>query len=296
MAGLDGAAPRSEAESVLRRVPGLRWLLRTFDALDAQAAAERGAVGYDAGAEAARVRQILLVAAILLVLGYSFGDRPFFIETFGPALSRRPGLARYADLLSYSYWSLAKLLGFGLLPLLHLRLRGEREADYGLGLVPAAVGSGVPRLPWLRMYLLLLVAVLPAVVAVSFTPTFQQSYPFYRQAGRSVFDFLGWELPYLLTFVAVEFFFRGYLLFGLRRAFGSHALFISMVPYCMIHVLKPAPEALASIFSGLLLGTLALSTGSLWCGVLLHVTVALTMDLLASAQTHMLPALSRFWP
>jgi hypothetical protein len=28
------------------------------------------------------------------------------------------------------------------------------------------------------------------------------------------------------------------------------------------------------------LGTLALSTGSLWCGVLLHVTVALTMDLL----------------
>ena len=115
-------------------------------------------------AEAARVRQILLVAAILLVLGYSFGDRPFFTETFGPALSRRPGLARYADLLSYSYWSVAKLLGFGLLPLGHLLLRGERAADYGLGRQPVAVGSGVPRLPWLRMYLLLLVAVLPAVV------------------------------------------------------------------------------------------------------------------------------------
>jgi hypothetical protein len=294
MAGRDRAAP--PAESALRQVPALRWFLSTFDALDAQAAAERSLPGYDPRAETARVRQILLVAAILLVLGYSFGDRPFFTETFGPLLGRRPGLARYADLLSYVYWSFAKLLGFGLLPLLHLILRGERVADYGLGWQPAVVGSAVPRLPWLRTYLLLVAAVLPAVLAVSFTPTFQQSYPFYRQAGRSVFDFLAWELPYLGTFVAVEFFFRGYLLFGLRRAFGSHALFISMVPYCMIHVLKPAPEALASIFSGLLLGTLALSTGSLWCGVLLHITVALTMDLLASAQTHMLPALTHFWP
>ena len=134
------------------------------------------------------------------------------------------------------------------------------------------------------------------MVLVSFTPAFQQGYPFYRLAGRSGFDFLVWELSYLSTFVAVEFFFRGYLLFGLRRAFGSQALFISMLPYCMIHVLKPAPEALGSIFAGLLLGTLALCTGSLWCGVLLHVTVAVTMDVLASLQTHTLPALRHFWP
>ena len=144
--------------------------------------------------------------------------------------------------------------------------------------------------------MLLLLVILPAVVLVSFTPAFQQGYPFYRQAGRSGFDFVAWELSYLSTFVAVEFFFRGYLLFGLRRALGSHALFVSMLPYCMIHVLKPAPEALGSIFAGLLLGTLALCTGSLWCGVLLHVTVALTMDLLASLQTHSLPALAHFWP
>lgn len=285
-----------EARSPGRGVPVLGWFLRTFDALDAQAEVERRAPGYDARGEADRARQIVVGAAILLVLGYSFGDRPFFIENFGPALAARPGLARYAELLSYIYWSVAKLLGFGILPAVHLRLIGARVEDYGLGRRPAKVGSAVPQLPWGRTYLALLAAVLPAVIAVSFTPAFQQSYPFYRQAGRSVFDFLAWELPYLLTFIAVEFFFRGYLLFGLRRAFGSHALFISMLPYCMIHVLKPAPEALASIFSGLLLGTLALCTGSLWCGVLLHVTVALSMDLLASAQTHTLPALARFWP
>lgn len=286
--------PSGEARG--RGVPVLGWFLRMFDALDAEAAAERRLPGYDARAEADRARQIFLGAGILLVLGYSFGDRPFFIDTFGPALAKSRRLAPYADLLSYVYWSFAKLLGFGILPLLHLRLLGQRPAECGLGRQPAPVGSAVPQLPWGRTYLLLLMAVLPAVIAVSFTPAFQQSYPFYRQAGRSLFDFLAWELPYLFTFVAVEFFFRGYLLFGLRRVFGSHTLFISMLPYCMIHVLKPAPEAFASIFSGLLLGTLALATGSLWCGVLLHITVALSMDLLSSAQGHTLPALTRFWP
>ena len=109
-----------------------------------------------------------------------------------------------------------------------------------------------------------------------------------RETG-SVLDFVVWEVEYLSTFFAVEFFFRGYLLFGLRRYLGSLSLFVSMVPYCLIHVLKPAPEAIGSIVAGLLLGTLALCTGSLWSGVLLHVSVALSMDVLASWQSGRLP-------
>lgn len=275
-------------------MPVLGWFLRAFDSLDAQAAAERAEPGYDAAAEAGRVRQILVVAAVLLVLGYSFGDKPFFDQVCGPALGKHKVLSRYADLIGYVFWAVAKVLGYGLLPLLHLRLLGLR--DYGLGGEQSPNTGGIPRLPWFRTYLLLLCAIWPVVFAISFTPAFQQSYPFYRQAGRSGFDFLTWEVSYLSTFVAVEFFFRGYLLFGLRRAFGSHALFISMLPYCMIHVLKPAPEALGSIFAGLLLGVLALATGSLWCGVLLHVSVALSMDVLASLHGASLPSLSHFWP
>jgi membrane protease YdiL (CAAX protease family) len=275
-------------------VPVLGWFLRAFDALDAQAAAERAEPSYDAAAEAGHVRQIFVVAAVLLVLGYSFGDKPFFDQVCGPALAKHKVLSLYADLIGYVFWAVCKVLGYGLLPLLHLRLLGQR--NYGLGSHETPSTGGIPRLPWGRTYLLLVCAILPVVFAISFTPAFQQSYPFYRQAGRSGFDFLIWELSYLSTFVAVEFFFRGYLLFGLRRAFGSHALFISMLPYCMIHVLKPAPEALGSIFAGLLLGVLALATGSLWCGVLLHVSVALSMDVLASLHSASLPSLSRFWP
>jgi membrane protease YdiL (CAAX protease family) len=296
------------ADSWLGRLPLigrlLGPLLQVWDEIDAQMAAARALQGpAEAAADRARVRQILVVAAVLLVLGYSFGDRPFFQQTFAPALERRPRLVPYLELLGFTYWSVAKLLGYGLLPLVHARLLGDRPRDLGLGLRPAAVslvaepggGAGRPRLRFSRTYLLLVLGFLPVVFVVSRTAAFQENYPFYRLAGRSLFDFLAWELQYLSTFVAVEFFFRGYLLFGLLRPLGTHALFVSMVPYCMIHMLKPAPEALGSIAAGLLLGTLALGTGSLWCGALVHITIALSMDLFASFQAGTLPSLHRFF-
>ena len=36
-----------------------------------------------------------------------------------------------------------------------------------------------------------------------------------------------------------------------------------------------------AVVAGLILGTLALRTKSIWAGVLIHISVALTMDLLA---------------
>lgn len=272
----------------------LGWLTHAWTAIDAEAASERAAAGLEAAGDTRRARQLLTVAALLLALGYSFGDRPFFDQTLAPRLFAAPLRQRYGELLSYTYWAWAKLLGYGLLPLLHLKLRGERLGTYGL--CAAANGAATVQnvLPWRRTYLWLFALILPGVVLVSTTRSFQESYPFYRQAGRSLFDFAAWELQYLSTFVAVEFFFRGYLLFGLRRLLGSLSIFVSMVPYCLIHVLKPPAEALGSIFAGILLGTLALRTGTVWCGVLLHVSVALTMDLLAAWQGHLLPGW--LWP
>jgi membrane protease YdiL (CAAX protease family) len=291
---------------LLRRLPLVGTLLDVWEALDAQMADERARLSpAEAERDRRRVRQILLVAAVVLVLGYSFGDRPFFVATFAPALERRPRLLPYLDLLSFSYWSWAKLLGYLLLPLLHVYLLGGRARDYGLGLRPAPSvllpapgdpeGPRRPRLPSVRLYLLMVLGFLPVVFLVSRTAAFQAGYPFYRLSGRSLFDFLAWEVQYLSTFVAVEFFFRGYLLFGLLRPLGVHALFVSMVPYAMIHMLKPAPEALGSIAAGLLLGTLALGTGSLWCGALVHITVALSMDLFASLHAGTLPPLHRLF-
>ena len=62
-----------------------------------------------------------------------------------------------------------------------------------------------------------------------------------------------------------------------------------IVPYMMIHFPKPWLEASGAIFFGLFLGVLALHTRSIWGGVLVHISIALSMDIAALLQTKGLP-------
>ena len=116
---------------------------------------------------------------------------------------------------------------------------------------------------------------------LSTTRPFQRIYPFYKLAHRSSRDLLLWELLYAAQFLSLEFFFRGFLLQGLRKALGANAIFVMIVPDCMIHSGTPRPETFGAIIAGLILGTLAMRTRSIWGGVLIHVGVATTMDILA---------------
>jgi membrane protease YdiL (CAAX protease family) len=125
------------------------------------------------------------------------------------------------------------------------------------------------------------VAFSPVVIIASLSDSFRETYPFYRMANRSHFDLWSWELLYVVQFISLEFFFRGFLLQALRRVMGANAIFVMMIPYCMIHYGKPAPETFGAIGAGLVLGTLAMRTRSIWGGVLIHCGVAITMDVLA---------------
>ena len=81
--------------------------------------------------------------------------------------------------------------------------------------------------------------------------------------------------------MAIEFFFRGVLAIGLADRLGDVAILVATIPYLAIHFVKPAPEALASIAGGLVMGYLAVRTRSIWWGVGLHIAVALLMDVLS---------------
>ncbi len=72
----------------------------------------------------------------------------------------------------------------------------------------------------------------------------------------------------------------------LRRSMGSSAIFAMMIPYVMIHIGKPMIECFGAVIAGIVLGTLALNTRSIWSGFLIHVSVALSMDILAIWQIH----------
>ncbi len=152
-------------------------------------------------------------------------------------------------------------------------LPGERLRDYHLST------RGFFRHLWI--YGVMFVSFSPIVIVASLSASFRDTYPFYRMANRSHVDLWSWEILYVVQFVALEFFFRGFLLQSLRRVIGANAIFVMMIPYCMIHYGKPLPETFGAIGAGLVLGTLAMRTRSIWGGVMIHVGVAISMDVLA---------------
>lgn len=182
--------------------------------------------------------------------------------------------SEYARLSRLMYWSGSTFVAYMLVPMLYIKwVMDGSLREYGLGM------AGVLDHGWI--YISMFLAVLPAVYFASFNESFQNTYPFYEQASRSWLDFLLWELTYALQFMSLEFFYRGFLVHGLKKRFGVYAVLLSVVPYCMIHFGKPMPETLGAIFAGIALGLLSLFTRSIWLGVAIHVSVALSMDVLS---------------
>jgi membrane protease YdiL (CAAX protease family) len=172
------------------------------------------------------------------------------------------------------FWVGSILLTQLLFPILVVKfVMRERLRDYGLNCRLA-----MSELP---MYLGLLVFVLGLVWLCSGLPSFQAKYPlFLPSAGKSFWlQFWLWEVVYLLSFIAVEFFFRGFLIHGLKQRFGFSAVFVAMMPYCQVHFGKPLLETLGSIVAGVALGFFSLKSRSILPGVIVHAGVALGMDL-----------------
>lgn len=289
-----------------RRLPELhprRFFLDTWREVDREAAAARArreelGLGYDH-----RPMVAYLAAAVVLTFQEYFGDRVTFnlllqrgwliewgggprgpathhFQLVGPLRWASP--PNYAELAGLAYWSFTRSFGYFVVPaIILLCWRRERFRDYGLRL------RGFLSHAWI--YALFFGVVLVAVVVVSQTGEFANYYPFYRLANRSWRDFLLWEALYATQFLTLEFFFRGFLVFAGREAMGSSVIVAMVVPYCMIHFGKPWAEALAAILAGVVLGTLSLKTRSIWSGFLIHVTVAVSMDLAALVQTRGLP-------
>jgi len=180
--------------------------------------------------------------------------------------------SQYMQLFSYCWWTFWHIVGYVLLPFLLVRfVLKERFAEMGWR-------WGDTHKHWLG-YLALISPILFFIFLVSFRDDFLSHYPFYKQAGRSWFDFLAWEALYITQFICLEFFFRGFLLNSLRPALGANAIWIMCVPYLMIHFPKLWLEATGAILFGFFLGLLALRSRSIWGGVAVHVGIAVTMDL-----------------
>lgn len=195
---------------------------------------------------------------------------------FGARFGRELSPARPGTLADMCWWSGTQIVCYLIVPLVYVVLTRGTLADIGWKF--RATSSH-----W-KVYVGLFAVAAPFVVLASFSSDFQFRYPLYDIAiGQSGVwgDLAVWWPFYFAQFVAVESFFRGFLVLGLAPRFGSAAILIATVPYLMIHFVKPPAEALASIVGGIVMGTLALRTRSVWWGVGLHVSVAALMDILA---------------
>jgi len=230
---------------------------------------------------------VLLTAVLCLTLIHFFG-RPGFLETWRSVCG-----ALHAE--RFFQWLEGYLLE-GPRSRFHQRVWWAETRALGLLVIPAAVVAGVLRRPladfglrirgilphvWLYAAMLLLIA--PAVIIASYTAPFQATYPFYKvDPGERLWPYFWiWELLYASQFVGIEFFFRGFLVHGLKQRMGYAAVWASVVPYTMIHFEKPLAECLGAIVAGWVLGTLSLRTGSMWWGAAIHTVVAWGMDLLS---------------
>lgn len=261
---IDAASASAAGEPAGPAGPARRSGKRARPAPGTPAPATARAPGFDW-----RVLVILVTVAISLALQEYYGERYLFQELFPYQAGDR-----YWTLKGFVWWSGWRVFGYVILPALTiLAMPGERLRDYFISL------RGFVRHLWI--YVVLYLLILPAVIIAAQTEAFHATYPFYKLANRSAFDFWAWQGLYAAQFFALEFFFRGYMLRGLARSMGSNAIFVMIIPYCMIHFGKPFPETIGAIGAGIILGTLAMRTKSIWGGVVIHVGVALTMDALA---------------
>jgi membrane protease YdiL (CAAX protease family) len=180
----------------------------------------------------ARIVQIVAFATLILII--AFNDR------FGGA--------------EYARFGLEFLIPVAIIVLAwreNPRLYGVQLGDWRLGLPVAIAGIAVMavviwfagRQPDFRAY---------------YTDTFDGR-PMWRLIIDTGVDLFAWE-----------FFFRGWLLWGFGRKFGTDAIWLQVIPFALMHMWKPEVEQFSTVIGGAFFGLLAWRTRSFFWGWLLH--------------------------
>lgn len=120
---------------------------------------------------------------------------------------------------------------------------------------------------------------LPVLFFSSRRPEFMAYYPMRPEAAYSWPFFLYHEATYGLYMMCWEFFFRGFLTFGLARGFGrGTAVVTQALIFGAMHYGKPWPEFVGSFAAGIALGWLALRARSFYPCFILHWACSVTFD------------------
>ena len=126
---------------------------------------------------------------------------------------------------------------------------------------------------------------LPAIFLSSRKPDFPNHYPQIRVARWDAGLRLRNGLTWAVYLVGYEYYFRGFLLFGLTDAFGAWpAVAMTTFAYVLAHIHKNADETIGCIPMGVVFAWGSLWSGSIWGAWLAHVIIANTSEYLATRR------------
>lgn len=217
----------------------------------------------------------LLSAPVLLSLFYYHQSPEQFNQLF-PALAEQEKATLYQQ-----YWKFALFfILVAIIPAFYITAILKKSlADFGLGLGDTKFGLKL-------VGILLPFAIIPLIWVAAHLPDIRSEYPMAKILMDKSELFWQYELVYIfLYYIAWEFFFRGFLLFGLKEEFGAtNAILISTISSCLIHLGKPEGETLGSIVVGILFGWIAVRTNSIWYVWILHFSIGVLTDLFVLMQ------------
>lgn len=214
----------------------------------------------------ARIAVMLSSALVVLLLQH-------FLSASGVAGNYIASFS-FFESLSYDFsyvigWGVFTIAIYLIIPLATLAILKEPFSNYGLSL---GKGGGY-------IYLIAPFLILPVTYIVSINQEFQNTYPFLHNPG-SIQEFLCWELIYAFQFLALEFFFRGFIFKSIIKFTPLYpAILLATIPYTLIHFVKPVPEAISSFFGGVILCWIAIRYKSIAIGLYLHLMLAVSMDI-----------------
>ena len=212
---------------------------------------------------------MLIAAPLLLSIYYYFGYASFLKQKFAYFNE-----AQYGDVYAYMTQFAVFFVLMFIIPALYLKFKMKADfGDYGLGLGKVKAG------------LKLIAVCVPIILVVLYFGTdavdVRTEYPLAKSLHTHREMIIWYHLAYVfLYYTAWEFFFRGFLLYGLKDRFGVfYSILIQSILSCLIHLGKPASETIGALFIGILFGIFAYRTRSIWYVFILHIIMGLSTDL-----------------
>jgi membrane protease YdiL (CAAX protease family) len=180
----------------------------------------------------------------------------------------------YFSTLNLWRWIALQTVLFTALPVLFIMFGRLKREEIGLCRGNLRLG--------LKYVGVMLVLAMPFMVYGASLDQFKDYYPIWEPARRNVLSFILLELGVFIMMFNTEFYFRGLLLFSLKRRLNGKwiAIFVHSLIYMLVHIGKPGLEVPYSFFVGIVFAWVALKTRSFLPTLIAHWTSSVIFDLM----------------